>query len=456
MKKANPLRCALGVLIGAGVFSVGLPASVDAAGEIPLRPGESTTLGPSLAVPSLPPKLDFVVLMDTTGSMGDAISNAKNGAVLFDDAVVAEVPDANFAVASFEDYPTAPYGGTGPNGSDQPYRLHTDLTANQAIFGAAVNSMTIRFGNDPPDAAVTALHEAATGTGIAGTGGATVPPGSDISFREGAAHYLALISDSPFHNDPLAADTYTFSPTPSYATMIEALASDEVRVITEDLSSTGVEPDMSSLATDTDGAYDQGADNGVAIWADTGAQGVEGILGAMRDITFPAAAQASCEPLQVSLDPSSWPGTLGEDVLATSETITAPQGVSEADLPPGGVVACDIAYSWGDVAIGSTQAAVQVILPSATELQVAKTARKLRATGSVAPAHPGEEIDITLSRKMQGGAYQPIATKAVTLTGASIFRAVFPRPTRGRCEVEAVFPGDADHDPSDGKQRFRC
>lgn len=447
------MRRALGALLGAGLLFAGVPAPAGAAGEIPLRPGESTTLEPGVAVPSLPPKLDFVLLMDTSGSMLQAMTNAKTGAYFFDDEVVAEVPDANFAVASFEDYPTAPYGSLAAG--DQPYRLHSDLTANEGTYQTAVDSLTLHQGGDTADAQVTALHQLATGLGIAGTGGATVPAGADISFRAGSAHYVALISNGPFHDDPTGLDSYSFSPTPSYATMTAALAADEARVIAEDLSSPTAEPDMSSLATSTAGAYDQGDPQGTGVWGDVAPGNVKGILGVMRDIAFPATAAASCDPLDVSLNPGSWPTTLGGDTLSTEEMITVPQGVSAAELPPGGAVDCEVAYSWGDVAIGSTQAAVQVILLSVTDLEVAKTKRKLRAAGGVEPAHVGEVVEVTLSRKKQG-AYQPIATKQPVLASDGSFKASFPRPASGRCEVEAAFPGDADHDPSSDSSRFRC
>ncbi|HEX2234323.1 MAG TPA: hypothetical protein VHG69_13270 [Thermoleophilaceae bacterium] len=314
-------------------------------------------------MPALPPKLDFALLMDTTGSMGGEISSAQSGASSFFDAVRADSPDSTFAVAGFEDFPYSTYGSaTGPT-PDRPYYRQSDLTAQKATWQTAVNSLATRNGGDIPEAQVPALYTAATGAALTWPTG-NVPAGAGISFRDGAARFVALVSDAAFHNDKNGNDPYDFL-TWSYAQALGALSSKSIRVIAAESNGGVLGADMSAIAADTNGAYTWLNSDGTGLWTGLGASvNSPGISGALRAARYPVTTATSCAPLEVSLSPGSWADVAGNDALSHTQTITVPAGVSASQLPPDRKVDCSVAYTWGDVAIGERHVEVQVVFPT--------------------------------------------------------------------------------------------
>jgi hypothetical protein len=86
---------------------------------------------------------------------------------------------------------------------------------------------------------------------------------------------------------------------------------------------------------------------------------------------------------------------------------------------------------------------------------VRKTSSRIKATGSVSPAHPGKTVSVTLYRK-RSGVFVKLRTKHPTLTAASAYSASFARPNSGACKTRSVFGGDADHLASSKTVKFRC
>ncbi len=115
--------------------------------SLTLAPGASWTVAQTLHLDATPPKADVVLAVDTTGSMGAAIADAKTDAISIVGRIQSAIPGARFAVVDFKDYPFAPFGG----GSDYPYLLRSGLTSDGAGVQAAVNAMTAGGGGDLPE-----------------------------------------------------------------------------------------------------------------------------------------------------------------------------------------------------------------------------------------------------------------------------------------------------------------
>ena len=79
-----------------------------------LAPGASWKTSQTLHLDSLPPKADIVLAVDTTGSMGAAIADAKADATGIVNRIKSSIPGSRFAVVDFKDYPFAPFGWPGP------------------------------------------------------------------------------------------------------------------------------------------------------------------------------------------------------------------------------------------------------------------------------------------------------------------------------------------------------
>src|SRR2546430_1472064 len=69
-----------------------------------LEAGQSTTVDKTFHLDALPANADIVFAIDTTGSMGGAITQAKNDAASIVTSVQAQIPNARFALADFKDY----------------------------------------------------------------------------------------------------------------------------------------------------------------------------------------------------------------------------------------------------------------------------------------------------------------------------------------------------------------
>src|SRR4051812_47405411 len=98
---------------------------------------------------------DVVIVFDTTGSMRDALDEAKDQV----NDVIAEVDrrfgDVRYAVASVRDYGSS-YGSSG----DRPWQLQQPLTDNRALVASAIDGLSARGGGDDPESYGRALREA--------------------------------------------------------------------------------------------------------------------------------------------------------------------------------------------------------------------------------------------------------------------------------------------------------
>lgn len=163
------------------------------------------------------PALDAFFLMDTTGSMYGEITNLQNaltGTVI--PGIQAAIPNAQFGAGAYEDFPLDPYGNLagadcGRGGlptPDQPFHLFQTITASIPDVQNGVDSFStatgpIGCGNDWPEAAIDAMYQVATGTGLTGPAPTNVPPNNTgiggVGFRVGTMPAVITITDAMSH-----------------------------------------------------------------------------------------------------------------------------------------------------------------------------------------------------------------------------------------------------------------
>ena len=91
---------------------------------VTVAPGGSGIANLTVAVPARPVKADILIAIDTTGSMGPSITNAKADANAIVTGVQGSVPDSQFAVVDFKD--------SGDIAPSFEYRVAQSMTATAA------------------------------------------------------------------------------------------------------------------------------------------------------------------------------------------------------------------------------------------------------------------------------------------------------------------------------------
>jgi hypothetical protein len=153
--------------------------------ELTLAPGESAKVDKTLHLDALPGFADIIVAVDTTGSMGGAIAQAKAQAIQLCNDVKAQIPGARFAAVDFEDYPLMPFGSP----SDTAYLLLTPgYVADCATFSAAINTMVADGGGDFAEAYNRVFFEAVNDPTLLGSRNAL------------AERFLVVLGDAPPHD----------------------------------------------------------------------------------------------------------------------------------------------------------------------------------------------------------------------------------------------------------------
>ena len=139
--------------------------------------------------------IDVFLLEDLSGSFFDDLPNVQaQFAGLFGSLVDAGGAnrDVAFGVGSFIDKPISPFGQ--PPGSDFlpdgdfVYATNRAITTDQAAVQAALDALTLGDGGDFPEAQLEALLQVAVRADTA-----------EIGFRDGAARFVVLSTDAPFH-----------------------------------------------------------------------------------------------------------------------------------------------------------------------------------------------------------------------------------------------------------------
>ena len=143
----------------------------------------------TVTLPPTAPKGDVVFIFDASGSMAVELASMKTQAGDIMNEVRASVPDTDFGVGSFVDYPHAydsyGYSDTYGSGDDYAWRVDQDITSNTALIPAAFDNIVIKFGDDSPQDYSRALYESRF-----------------FAWRSGAKKIVVTFGDAPPHAQP--------------------------------------------------------------------------------------------------------------------------------------------------------------------------------------------------------------------------------------------------------------
>lgn len=186
-----------------------LPATLTAPTELTVPEDGPARLDVGLSLPRRPTPLDTYFLMDTSNSFEPDIDSAAEGMAEVVRRLRAAGVDAHF--------------GVGELGTQEArrYRRLADVAAPGRELQRGFERL--RTGGST-ESHLIALHQTATGSGVAGGSGPAVPPGLDPTWRAGTLRTVVVVTDVEFsdEDDPEA---------PQRAEVYRALAERGVRVV---------------------------------------------------------------------------------------------------------------------------------------------------------------------------------------------------------------------------------
>lgn len=306
--------------------------------SVTITSGQSytTEITKSVYNPSIPSKLDLLLLEDETGSFGDDIDELQGDPPDYDnglaeviwDAIDAEVDDFYGAVAGFRDFSKHGWGNTG----DWVYKKYADFTDDKTTWLNGILSLSAFGGLDTPEAQLAALKTAADGSAWDSnmdgdtTDAEDTPAGENPSWRNGTTKVIVLVTDANYHvnGDPEYPDDPAVDlqwPGPTYADTVAALNAEGIHVVILATSwSTGY---YSQLATDTDGS--------VQLISSDSSDIVDAIMTALEEIVTDVWWTASGDPeIEVSLTPDVYFDQSGDTTVTFTETISVSSGLAPA------------------------------------------------------------------------------------------------------------------------------
>ena len=121
-------------------------------------------------------QVDVAFLIDTTCSMGSTVSAVSSEFSNIVAEVSAEIPDAQYGSATFDDYN---YGSFG-SGGDLPFYLRRQITDDVAAIQSTLLSTPLHSGADGPESGMEALYQAASGAGYDQNCDGTYQSGTDV------------------------------------------------------------------------------------------------------------------------------------------------------------------------------------------------------------------------------------------------------------------------------------
>lgn len=207
-----------------------------------LKAGDTEHDTITVTLPSTSPKGDVVFIFDASGSMGSQLTamKAKAGDIMTD--VRAGVPETNFGVGSFVDYPhyydnaandgySAFYGAEG----DYAWRVDQDLTSDPTAVQTGFNNINILSGYDWPQNYARALYESE----------------ESFSWRSDAKKIIVIFGDAEPHaypnglsigltatngGDPGRDEVMNTADDLDYVTVVQSLAASNIIVVAVDCS----------------------------------------------------------------------------------------------------------------------------------------------------------------------------------------------------------------------------
>ncbi len=172
----------------------------------------SGAAAPASAGAATPAHTDVMFVFDTTGSMGGAITEAKEQIQEAMTQIGASLPDVQFGLAEMRDYSSVNFNGTPEEieeeelydiGSGfQPWTLVVPITANQSAVAGGITGLFATGGGDGPEAYGRALFE---------TDGNPA-----VGWRPGTRGVIVLVADNVPHdtelNDGIPSNFWVQSP----------------------------------------------------------------------------------------------------------------------------------------------------------------------------------------------------------------------------------------------------
>jgi hypothetical protein len=279
------LIAAASLLVPIGTAAAATPGVDPSNVDLTLSPGESAHVTKTVTTSEVPPKPDLVLLADTTGSMGGAITNVRNNAHAITGDILAAQPTAQFGVAEYKDFTDS-----------VPFKVNQDITANEAAVQTGINQWSASGGGDTPEADLNALYRLATGS---------------ASFRAGGTRIIAWFGDAPSH-DPSGGH--------SLADTIAALQAAEIRVVAVNVGNLDGSGQASAIASAT---------GGILLNNVASDQVSAEILNGISKIKVTVAPQVtSCDPgISITENPASVLVESGGQA-AFDETVTAAASIA--------------------------------------------------------------------------------------------------------------------------------
>ncbi len=145
--------------------------------SLAIPPGGSDTYDITVDVPAVPPKADILIAIDTTGSMGTSIAQAKADATAIVSGVQEAVDDSEFAVVEFRDL-----------GDSPEYEVQQGMTDDAAAVQTAIDGLTADGGGDNPEAHNLVFQNSYD-----------PDTGGPIGWRSGTKKIVVVISDAEPH-----------------------------------------------------------------------------------------------------------------------------------------------------------------------------------------------------------------------------------------------------------------
>lgn len=133
------------------------------------------------------PALDLCFVVDTTGSMGDDIENARDNMTRILERLADKAPEYRVALIDYRDFPDR----TG-NSSDYPCRKQLGFTSKNERIIDAINNLDLGFGGDENETVFSALMEAVK-----------------LDWRQEAKKVIIILGDAGPH-DPEPETGYTY------------------------------------------------------------------------------------------------------------------------------------------------------------------------------------------------------------------------------------------------------
>lgn len=190
LRQRRGLAALAGLIALVGLVSILVSAAAPASAQPPpaldVCIGESARYRFEETIPPTPPSVDIVFAFDTTSSMNDTVEQMKVEATTILDTIGSRFDDTRFGLASFRDYPFAPYGDR----TDWAWRVERALTSNQNSVKTAIGRLWTGGGADGPEAYSRVLYEATA-------------PDNPLGWRPDARKALIILGDNFPHDDDI-------------------------------------------------------------------------------------------------------------------------------------------------------------------------------------------------------------------------------------------------------------